>query len=187
MSDSYHSEGKVCDEKESFKQSDKDVSHFEEELSSHEFMACAKDTADDEGFMRHRGGIKRLVLSTTSSVYAEHTISNPDNDQVKYWYASLKFRNCFYFFLYIIFISKLITHSIAAILQAQIFDDSMNDDLTNIEDAKKFELDIRLPPEYGGEVERIPEDILNHETLNDLDLRAKLISGEVPTVDTMYR
>lgn len=77
--------------------------------------------------------------------------------------------------------------SIAAILQAQIFDDSLNEDLTNFEDSAKFELDIKLPPEYGGEVDHIPDDILNHETLNDLELRAKLISGEVPTVDTMYR
>lgn len=78
-------------------------------------------------------------------------------------------------------------HSIAAILQAQIFDDSMNSGLDNLEDAAKFELNIKLPAEYGGDVDHIPEDILNHETLNDLELRDKLISGEVPTVDTMYR
>jgi hypothetical protein len=80
-------EGKACgDEKAYFKPSDKGSSHVEEGSSSHaEFMACAKDAAEEEGFMRHRDGTKRLVLSTTSSVYAEHTISNPDNDQVKYW------------------------------------------------------------------------------------------------------
>ncbi len=28
---------------------------------------------------------RRRPYSTTSSVYAEHTLSNPDNDQVIYW------------------------------------------------------------------------------------------------------
>lgn len=55
-----------------------------------EYLAEAKEAlaeCEEESFMRNRkaGGAKKLTLSTTSSVYAEHTISNPDNDQVKYW------------------------------------------------------------------------------------------------------
>lgn len=84
-----HAEDKYSEDKPSsscFKASDKDVSLSEEGSSSHaEFIACAKDAVEDESFMRNRNGGKKLVLSTTSSVYAEHTISNPDNDQVKYW------------------------------------------------------------------------------------------------------
>ncbi len=44
-----------------------------------------------------------------------------------------------------------------------------------------------LPAEYGGDPLTIPENILNHETLNDLELREKLLEGKVPTVDTIYR
>ncbi len=77
-------------------------------------------------------------------------------------------------------------HSIGAILQAQIFDDHMNTDLPN-DMHLEFNLDIHLPAEYGGTVTEIPEQVLNHETLNDLQLRAKLIEGVVPTVDTIYR
>lgn len=79
-------EEKYSEDKACFKASDKDTSYVEDGSSSHaEFIACAKEAVDDESFMRNRNGAKRLVLSTTSSVYAEHTISNPDNDQVKYW------------------------------------------------------------------------------------------------------
>jgi hypothetical protein len=51
----------------------------------------------------------------------------------------------------------------------------------------EFEIEIDLPPELGGHTSSIPEEVLNHETLNDLELREKLIDGVVPTVDTMYK
>jgi hypothetical protein len=50
-----------------------------------------------------------------------------------------------------------------------------------------FEAVVELPSEWGGPTNRVPVEILNHETLNDLELREKLIEGVVPTVDTMYR
>lgn len=71
-------------------------------------------------------------------------------------------------------------------MQAQIFDDHMNPSMqTN--PFPEFNLNIMLPPEYGGHTTEISEQILNHETLNDLELRSKLIEGVVPTVDTIYR
>ncbi len=69
-------------------------------------------------------------------------------------------------------------------MQAQIFDDLSNDALSA---GTPFDMGVQLPPEYGGQVDEIPENILNHETLNDLELRVKLLSKEVPTVDTIYR
>lgn len=62
----------------------------------------------------------------------------------------------------------------------------MNPDLST-EGFEVFDLDIRLPPQYGGPVYEIPEAVLNHETLNDLELRDKLIEGSVPTVDTINK
>lgn len=122
---------------------------------------------EEEDFMRNKREDRnrkskhpKLTLSTTSSVYAEHTISNPDNDQVNY--------------------------CISAILQAQVFDDTQNPDLKNSLQTF-FEVELNLPAEYGGNVDHIPEAILNHETLNDLELREKLLQGTVPTVDTIYR
>lgn len=76
--------------------------------------------------------------------------------------------------------------SIAAILQAQIFDDLFNPDLTE-DNFLDFNIIVDLPAEYGGDPQTIPENILNHETLNDLELREKLLEGKVPTVDTIYR
>jgi hypothetical protein len=76
--------------------------------------------------------------------------------------------------------------SIGAILQAQIFDDLTNLEIGD-EAVQDFNLDIHLPPEFGGNVSHIPEQLLNHETLHDLQLRSKLMEGLVPTVDTVYR
>jgi hypothetical protein len=63
----------------------------------------------------------------------------------------------------------------------------MNFEWVYDERIRKFELVIHLSPEYGGDVDEIPAHILNHETMNDHDLRDKLIAKEVPTVDTIYR
>lgn len=78
------------------------------------------------------------------------------------------------------------SNSIAAILQAQIFDDLFNPELTE-ESFTEFNIDVDLPAEFGGDPLSIAENILNHETLNDLELREKLLEGKVPTVDTIYR
>lgn len=134
------------------------------ELSAEENSVVGEE---EEDFMRNKREDRnrkskhpKLTLSTTSSVYAEHTISNPDNDQVNY--------------------------CISAILQAQVFDDTQNPELNNPLQTF-FEVELNLPAEYGGNVDHIPEAILNHETLNDLELREKLLQGTVPTVDTIYR
>lgn len=71
-------------------------------------------------------------------------------------------------------------------MQAQIFDDLFNPDLVDSE-FTEFNMVVRLPAEFGGDPTSIPENILNHETLNDLELREKLLEGKVPTVDTIYR
>jgi hypothetical protein len=51
-------------------------------------ITTAISSQEKESFM-HISGEKRnnnqRAYSTTSSVYAEHTLSSPDNDQVIYW------------------------------------------------------------------------------------------------------
>ena len=41
--------------------------------------------------------------------------------------------------------------------------------------------------EYGGVVTTVPLHILNQETKDDEVLREKIMSGKVPTIDTIYR
>ena len=76
--------------------------------------------------------------------------------------------------------------SIGALIQSQIFDDSEATHLAR-DVYPEFYLDIQLMESVGGDMQKIPEQILNHETLNDNELRDKLLAGEVPTVDTIYR
>lgn len=59
--------------------------------------------------------------------------------------------------------------------------------MSNRDATSLFELHIQLPAEDGGELTFIPESILDWETSNDLALREKLLSGDVPTIDTIYR
>lgn len=54
------------------------------------FAVETKDSfasSDEESFARNRNvrGASKLVLSSTSSVYAKDTILNPNTDQVNYW------------------------------------------------------------------------------------------------------
>eukprot|EP01031_Cornospumella_fuschlensis_P027136 gene27136-32780_t len=102
----------------------------------------------------------RMKYSTTSSVYAEYSMSNPKNNEVAY--------------------------CIGALIQAQIFDDS---DCRNLpRDAHpEFEMSLILDGNLGGPIEKIPDHILAHETVNDTELRDKLLAGLVPTVDSIYR
>lgn len=76
--------------------------------------------------------------------------------------------------------------SISAIIQAQIFEDDSIEDKSKIKHPE-FDLQIDLPPELGGNIDQVPECVLNHETLNDSELRDKIIDGTVPTVDTVFR
>lgn len=89
-----------------------------------------------------------------------------------------------YFFINSFFI--FFSRSISAIIQAQIFEDD-----TNPEDMKnkysEFNLRIGLPAELGGNMEVVPECVLDHETLDDSELREKIVEGCVPTVDTIFR
>lgn len=76
--------------------------------------------------------------------------------------------------------------SIASIIQAQIFEDfSFSDELKN--KYPEYNVDVKLPPEYGGVMETVPESILNHETMNDMELRERILKGYVPTIDTIFR
>jgi hypothetical protein len=80
----------------------------------------------------------------------------------------------------------LFSQSIGAVLQAQMYDDIYNPEFSS-EPFPEFDLPINLLPEYGGERDEIPEEILNHETLNDNELRELLLQKALPTVDTLYR
>ena len=51
----------------------------------------------------------------------------------------------------------------------------------------EYNVDTKLAPEYGGVMNSVPESVLNHETMNDLELREKIVRGVVPTIDTIFR
>lgn len=80
----------------------------------------------------------------------------------------------------------LSSYSIAAILQAQIFDDLFNPDIS-VDVPPEFCLQTGLSPEEGGVTADISEIVLDFETQNDEELREKILSFEVPTIDTIYR
>ena len=77
-------------------------------------------------------------------------------------------------------------YSIAAIIQAQIFDDVS---ATNKDVYPQFNIMPNLPPELGGHINasQVPKSVLIQETINDSRLREKIIEGSVPTVDTIFR
>lgn len=75
---------------------------------------------------------------------------------------------------------------IAAIIQAQIFEDEKcSDDVKS--QFPVFQVEVELSPEYGGVVASVSEAVLNHETANDQELREKIVKGVVPTIDTILR
>lgn len=55
---------------------------FTTAISSHERESFMHISGEDRNKNSNR---PQRPYSTTSSVYAEHTMSNPDNDQVIYW------------------------------------------------------------------------------------------------------
>jgi len=99
--------------------------------------------------------------STTSSVFAEQSISNPDYQKTLY--------------------------CISCILQAELFDDLA--EAAHYPPSLNPELNIvtALPPHLGGLQPRIPDDVLARETADDMELRVQLLAGNVPTVDTILR
>jgi hypothetical protein len=77
--------------------------------------------------------------------------------------------------------------SIAALIQGNIFEDSLSDSVVS-NNSFQFELDtFFLLPECGGCAVNVDETILNQETCSDIELREKILSGVVPTIDTIYR
>jgi hypothetical protein len=74
---------------------------------------------------------------------------------------------------------------LASILQAQIIEDVTK--CHGIESYPQFNIEPLLSPEDGGHYDVIPEHVLDKEAGNDLELRLQLESGDVPTVDTLFR
>mmetsp|Transcript_45355 Transcript_45355/g.33138 ORF Transcript_45355/g.33138 Transcript_45355/m.33138 type:complete len:420 (-) Transcript_45355:823-2082(-) len=99
-------------------------------------------------------------FSTTSTVLARNTITNPNFSQVNY--------------------------CIGATIQAQIFDDLFIADKSK-GTPLEFNLLTGLSPEDGGITYFISEQVLDFETQFDDELREKILSMEVPTIDTIYR
>lgn len=48
---------------------------------------------------------------------------------------------------------------------------------------------LHIPPELGGWIEpnMIPDALVELESQDDPELREKILSGQVPTVDTIFR
>jgi hypothetical protein len=77
-------------------------------------------------------------------------------------------------------------NSIACIIQAQIFDDLHNPDLKPLE-RPEFYLNTMLPVEYGGYYQEVSVEVVTRETENDPELLEKILTGEVPTIQCIYR
>lgn len=100
--------------------------------------------------------------STTSTVFAEQSIAKPDFQKILF--------------------------CIACVLQAIIFDSSVDPNSAALRNVnKELEMVTTLSEEYGGLCEKIPEYVLMRETPNDPELYQKIVSLEVPTVDSILR
>lgn len=122
------------------------------------------------------------AYSSTSTVYAEQSVVNPDYDQILFWFAVR-----LPLFLFLIHTQYFdVFDSIAVLFQAQICDGATFEGNSDPED---FSVEIDLLPHEGGLINPldIPEALLDAETLGDEELRAKIIAGIVPTVDTVFR
>lgn len=71
-------------------------------------------------------------------------------------------------------------------MQAQIFDD-INSPSEWKTRHPVFDQSPLLPPEFGGHIDILPDDVLFRESQNDEELRKQLSGGAVPAVDTIYR
>jgi len=75
---------------------------------------------------------------------------------------------------------------IANIIQSEIFDqtETAPQYAAQYSDLSLF---TALPPHLGGHQDSISDELLNHETKNDPDLRTKMLAGQVPAADTILR
>ena len=71
-------------------------------------------------------------------------------------------------------------------LQAQIFE-SAKENPVPFEKYTEFAIEPLLPTDEGGFMESIPDHVLRNETLDDTNLRDYILSGQVPTVHTIFR
>lgn len=76
--------------------------------------------------------------------------------------------------------------SISCILQAELFDD-LKDAKRGAQANPELLIMTSLPPHLGGPVEAVADELLDRETMDDPELRAEIIAGTVPTVDTILR
>ena len=75
----------------------------------------------------------------------------------------------------------------AVILQSQIYEDCGSSHDEQQQSFPEFEILPVLPPEYGGNTDSISKEVIDRETLNNPGLRFRLISGMVPSVDSILR
>lgn len=152
------------------------------EIKQHE------DVTPQIGIGRSVQEIARKFYSTTSSVYAEHTISNPNAEQILFWYASYNILSLLVKntprltqVRYITF-----TVSISTVLQAQVFED-----LDASPDSKLEHTEFNHSPFLMSEDEGLSgvilDEVLVRESENDEKLRQKLQAGTVPTVESIFR
>lgn len=99
--------------------------------------------------------------STTSSVFADQSISNPDYQKTLY--------------------------CISCILQAELFDDLEEAVRYPLNLNPELNIATTLPAHLGGLQTHIPEEIMIRETADDMELRVQLEAGTIPTVDTILR
>lgn len=135
-------------------------------------LSHLSDASDSRWISRQSAGRN---YSSTSTVYAEHSIKNPNQHQVLF--------------------------CLATVLQAQIFED-----LPRVEDLSltlpytdtvfnphrvlphpEFDINPLLSPENGGVLVEVPLAVVDKEAAEDPALKSKLLSGEVPLLDSLYR
>lgn len=103
----------------------------------------------------------RRVYSSTSTVYAQGTIGNPNSGQILF--------------------------CIASILQAQVYEDQISCPTVEQRNlAPEFNFIPQLSPELGGVCE-VSEEVLDRESRKDEMLRAEMMAGTVPSVNCIYR
>lgn len=124
--------------------------------------------------------------STTSSVFSDQSVANPDYQKTLYTYVNYILSSVASFVVSFI-APRVYYFSISCLLQAEIFEDIAEIPLHPSGQYPELQIRTNLPPQSGGLLIRIPDDVLDRETEDDPDLRVQMVAGNCPALDTILR